>query len=44
MIPDSKPYVNFFKELEKIISNFEKPLNHDVLQQEMLPVSSLNGI
>jgi len=43
-IPDSKPFVNFFIELDKIISNFEKPLNTEVLQQETLSVSSLNGI
>ncbi|MFZ2205451.1 MAG: hypothetical protein WAV23_02585 [Minisyncoccia bacterium] len=41
---DGELYVKFFNDLVKIIFNFEKPLNYQVLQQEMLPVSSLNGI
>jgi len=36
MIPDSKPFVKFFNELGKIISNFEKPLNYQSLSQEAL--------
>jgi hypothetical protein len=44
MIPDSKPFVKFFFELKKIISDFEKPLNYQLLQQEELLSSSLNGI
>jgi hypothetical protein len=40
MIPDSKPFIKFFTELENIISHFEKPLNYRVLQQEALQSSS----
>jgi len=41
MIPDSKPFIKFFNELGKIISNFEKPINSQALSQLE---SSLNGI
>lgn len=44
MIPDSKLYINFFKELEKIVSDFKKPLNCKVLKLEEFQSSSLNGI
>jgi len=36
MIPDSKPYIKFFIELDKIISNLEKPLESLDLQQNVL--------
>jgi hypothetical protein len=44
MIPESKLFIKFFKELGNIISNFEKPSNYQVLQQEALLESSPNGI
>jgi len=36
MIPDPKPFVNFFHDLANIISHFEKPLIYEGLQQETL--------
>ena len=40
MIPDPKPFVNFFHDLANIISHFEKPLIYKGLQQEVLQSSS----
>jgi hypothetical protein len=36
MIPDSKPFVNFFNELANIIAHFEKPLIYQGLPREAL--------
>lgn len=44
MIPDSKPYVKFFEELDRIISNFEKPLKYNDLQKDKSFIHTLNGI
>ena len=36
MIPDPKPFVNFFHDLANIISHFEKPLIYEGLHREEL--------